>query len=245
MDTHLTHQKVPFSRLIKESEELVQLRHTYAQESAEERRAAADLEYHSAIASRMFTATVGWPSPQDAPWAGEVVALAIDPLYAPALATVGSYEYLYGRPDEAMTLFLTLITLPEETDDIADIIDKAGDFLIDNQDYEHAMVLYSTAVREHPHIATYHNGLSYCFGKQGQFEEAIAHVRCAVELEPDNHVYRTDLGWSLVEAKHYEEAQTILEQAVAMSPPGYTLARGNLEELHRRMKGNLDKEGRR
>jgi len=239
MDTHLTFKNVPFSRLIKEAEELTQLRHDYALKSEEKRRAAADFKYHSSIASRMFAATVGQPSPQDSRWPIEVVALAIDPQYAPALVTVGSYEYLYGRIDEAMTLFLKLITLPEETEDIADIIDKAGDFLIDNQDYEHAMVLYSTAVREHPHIATYHNGLSYCYGKQGQFEEAIEHARCTVELEPDNHAYRADFGWTLIEAKQYKEAQTVLEQAVAMSPPDYTLARGNLEELRRRIKESL------
>ena len=57
-----------------------------------------------------------------------------------------------------------------------------------------------------------------------------------MNLEPENHIYLSDLGWSLVEAERFEEAQTILERAVAISPPDYTLAKGNLDELHRRMK---------
>lgn len=232
----LTFRDVPFSSLIKESQELAQLRHEYVSVSEEERRAAADFEYHSAIASQMFNAAVGRKTDQYFPWPGEVAALAIDPQYAPALATVGSYEYLYDRPDEAMRLFLTLIALPEETEDIAEIIDKAGDFLIDQQDYEHALTLYSAAAQAHPNIAIYRNGLSYCLGKLGRYEEAIEHVRYAVQLEPDNHLYLTDLGWTLVEAEYFEEAQTILERAIAIAPPDYTLAKGNLEELHRRIK---------
>lgn len=234
--TGLTFKNTPFSRLIKESEELAQLRREYESLSQNERKLAADFQYNSSIASQMFNKAVGRTDDEDSPWPGEVTALAIDSKHAPALLTVGSYEYLYGRTDEAMTHFLTLTTLPEETEHISDIIDKAADFLIENQNYENAMVLFSAASREHPNIPKYRNGLSYCFGKLGRLEEAIKQARYAVNLEPENHIYLTDLGWSLVEAEYFDEAQAILERAVSKSPSDYELAKTNLDELRRRMR---------
>jgi len=233
---------MPFSRLVKESEDLAQLRREYASSSDNERRHAADFQYNASIASQMFNKAVGQADDENAPWPGAVTALAIDPKYAPALLTVGSFEYLYGRIDEAMAHFLALTTLPEATEDIVEIVDQAGDFLIDNQDYENAVILYSAASGEHPNIPQYRNGLSYCFGKLGRLEEAIEQARYTVNLKPDSHEYLTDLGWSLVEAEYFDEAQTVLKRAVAMSPPDYELARENLAELHRRMRGSPNKQ---
>lgn len=236
---NLTFENTPFSQLIKKCNELAQLRREHASLPEENRRFAADYNYHSSIASQMFNKTLGLKDDGVFPWPEEVVALAIDPKYAPAILTVGSYEYIYGRINEAMKLFLTLPTLSEDTEELTEIIDKAGDFLIDNQDYNNALTLYSTAIREHPNIALYYNGLGYCFGKLGRREEAIEQARHSVRLEPDNHEYLTDLGWSLIEANYFEEAKAVLEQAVEISPSNYKLAKDNLKELHRRLKNNL------
>jgi len=232
---NITFENTPFSRLIKESEELAQIRKEYASLSDKERMFAADYHYNASFASQLFDAALGKTSDKSSPWPCEVESLAIDPNYAPAILTVGSYEYIYGRIDEAMNLFLSLVTLPETTEDLVEIIDKAGDFLIDNKDYKNAKTLYLTAVRKHPNIPTYHSGLGYCLAKLGRLEEAVEQARCAVNLEPDNYLYLTDLGWSLVEAEHFDEAHTILERAVSISPPDYELAKGNLKELHHRL----------
>lgn len=165
------------------------------------------------------------------------------PSMPPAILTVGSYEYIYGRPEEAMKCFLSLTDLPHDTVGIEVIIDKACDFLLDNKDYQRAEILYSTAIRKHPKCAAYRNGLGYCFQKLGRLKEAIAEERKCVELEPENHVYLADLGWALVEAGDYEEAEDILQRAVFISPD-YNLAKGNLEELHHRIRMKAD-EGQR
>jgi len=236
---NLTFENAPFSRLIKESEELIQIRKDHASLSDKERMFAADYHYNASYASQLFDAALGKTSDEPSPWPFEVEALAIDPNYAPAILTVGGHEYILGRIDEAMNLFLSLVTLTETTKDlveIVEIIDKAGDFLIDHKDYKNAKSLYLTAVRKHPNIPTYHSGLGYCLAKLGRLEEAVEQARFAVNLEPDNYLYLSDLGWSLVEAEQFDEAQTVLEKAVSLSPPDYELAKGNLEELHRRIK---------
>jgi len=162
-------REMPFSRLIEEVEEIAELRREYAAKNEKDRRVAADFQYHSSIATSLFNELVPGHEDESSRWPGELLALAIDPTYAPAILTVGSYEYIYGRKDEAMGHFLSLTRLPENTEDLVTIIDKAGDFLIDNQEFENAIKLYSSAIAAYPDIAVFHNGLSYCYEKLGGF----------------------------------------------------------------------------
>jgi hypothetical protein len=121
----------PFSVLVEEDRDLAALRREYASKPARERRMAADWEYHSEIAGGMFNdelALAGQEGLGKSFWPSGVVALAIDPVYAPAILTVGSIEFQLGRVEEAMKLFITLTTLPKDEKDLVIIIDKAGDF---------------------------------------------------------------------------------------------------------------------
>ncbi len=238
----LTLNDMPFCRLLEEDENLAETRRAYVNEPAEDRRLAAQWEYDAGLATDLVNQAVSAapgceaPLPRDGsgPCPGAVLALAIDPLFAPALLTVGSVEYQLDRVEDAMDLFLALPPLPPETEDLAEMIGKAGDFLIDEGDYENARVLYAAASQHHLTVALHHNGLGYCAGKLGELDEAVAHSRRAVGLEPDDPRLLSDLGWSLVEAERNEEAKEVLERAAALSPPDDDQARKNLEELRRR-----------
>ena len=94
-------------------------------------------------------------------WVQGVLALAIDPLFAPALLTVGSVEYQSGREKQAMEMFTRLTTLPPDEPDLPETIDKAGDFLLDEEDFEAARDLYAAAEKAHPDVAVYPIG--FCF----------------------------------------------------------------------------------
>lgn len=153
--------------------------------------------------------------------------------YTPAMLTVGSFEYQYGRTDEAMTLFLQLTTLPADTEDLAEIIDTAGDFLIDQDDAERAGQLYAAAASAYPNVAVYCVGLGYCLAKAGQFEESVEQHRRAVELEPKNHLHLNDFGYSLLQAGRLDEAEEVLQRAVELAPPDYARAKANLDHLRK------------
>jgi len=169
-------------------------------------------------------------------WPPGFLALAIDPLFAPALLTVGSLEYQHGFLKEAMELFLTLTKLPENEEDLAEIIDKAGNFLLDHEDFKNALELYLSGERAYPTQALHYIGSGYCFYKLGKIEEAIRKERRAVELEPDNHLYLNDLGYSLLEAGLLQEAEIVLKRSTSLAPPEYQFARNNLELLYERQK---------
>ena len=157
----LTFEEYSFGECVRQDKNLAALRAKYARKSAHDRRRAADYEYHSGIAGKMFNdglARTGQTGLGEQHWPEGVLALAIDPLFAPAILTVGSMEYQLGRRDEAMSLFMTLTTLPADEPDLAVIIDKAGDFLLDEEDYEHARDLYAAAEIAFPDAAVYPAG---------------------------------------------------------------------------------------
>ena len=216
---------------------LKSLRREYARRAPKKQKMAAQWEYDASMASDLFDMALLKSGAQTLPqpkWPPGFVALAIDPLFAPALLTVGSLEYQHGLVKEAMELFLTLTKLPSNEEDIAEIIDKAGDFLLDHDDYNNALELYLSAEKADPIQALYYVGSGYCFSKLGNIEEAIRKGRRGVELEPDNHLYLNDLGYSLLEAGFLEEAEAILKKSISLAPSAYEIARNNLKLLYER-----------
>ena len=233
-------KNVPFSVLVKDDRDLADFRREYASMPARERRMAADWEYHRQIASDIFNdsmALAGQEGLGKSIWPSGVIALAIDPLYAPAILTVGSIEYQLGRVEEAMRLFITLATLPKDEEDLSTIIDKAGDFLIDQDDYENALALYSAAEKAYSHEAVYPIGSGYCLGKLGRYEDSVEKHRRADALEPNNYKHLNDLGYSLLEAGKFDEAEEVLQRSISLAPPDYEFPRNNLSELKEKRKG--------
>ncbi|MEI7879550.1 MAG: tetratricopeptide repeat protein [bacterium] len=145
------------------------------------------------------------------------------------------YGYQFKRPDAAMELFMTLTTLPPTEPDLAEIIDKAGSFLLDQDDGKNAARLYRAATQSYPNVGAHWSDLSYCLGKSGEIEEAVVAARKALALHEDDPYVLNDLGWTLVLAGHHEEARAVLERAVALAPGDYELPRKNLQELDKRM----------
>lgn len=223
-----------FQQRVRENQQLAGLRAEYAKADPEDRRRAADWHYHEAIATLTFDralAGAGREPFTNNPWPEGVLALAIDPLYAPALLTVGSIEYQLGRDEGGFELLMRLTTLAADEPDLHIIIDKAGDCMLDEEDIDGALELYKAASTCFPDVALHHIGLCFCYGKLGNHAEAIAHARRADELEPDNPKHLNDLGWSLFEAGQLDEAEQTLRRAIALSSEDYAFPRNNLEAV--------------
>lgn len=154
-------------------------------------------------------------------------ALKYDPGYAPAIFSLGTVEYQRGNRAAGRRLFHSLLSCPADTTDLCDSLDHAGDFLIARRAYKDGLELYRAAALRFPHVAVFHQGVGCCAGHEGLHEEAIEASRRALDLEPDNARFVSDLGWSLLESERLSEAQETLSRAVAMDPDD-ELARENL-----------------
>jgi tetratricopeptide (TPR) repeat protein len=228
---------ISFFLAITQDPDLKSMRLEYANVPPQKRRMAAQWEYDSSVATDLFNGAIlisRGQTPARPKWPPGFIALAIDPFFAPALLTVGSLEYQHGFVKEAMEFFLTLTKLPENEEDLALIIDKAGNFLLDHDDVKNALELYLSAEQSYPNKAVYHNGSGYCFYRLGNIEESIRKEQRAVELESNNYLYLNDLGYSLLEAGDLKEAEAILKRAISLAPPEYEFARNNLELLYKR-----------
>jgi len=227
-----------FDQLLTAAPELAEARRECAAKTPKERRAAAEWAYDSGMASDLFSRALlsaGGGDDFDAGFDSGVMALAIDPLFAPALLTVGSLEYQHKRPDAAMAMFLTLTTLPADAPDLTEIIDKAGGFLLDQDDIPNATRLYRAATQAFPAVCEHWSSLSYCLGKAGQLDEAVTTARKALSLNESDSRVLNDLGWTLVLAGSYDEARAVLERAAALAPADYRLPQNNLKELEKRV----------
>ncbi len=224
---------VPFHVLVEKDPELRELRVCHAVLPAVERRQAAQWAYDSACASMLMAQATKETDLVRPAWLEAAVPLAIDPEYAPAMLTVGSLEYQYGRVREAMSLFLKLITCPADTEDLHEIIGKAGDFLMDQGDHVNAGQLYAGAVQAYPHIAEHHVGQGICALKRGMIMESVAHHRRAVKLEPNSYRHLNDLGYSLLESLQFDEAEEVLQRAVQLAPCDFDLPKANLDYLQK------------
>jgi tetratricopeptide (TPR) repeat protein len=154
-------------------------------------------------------------------------ALEAKPGYAPAIFSLGSVEYQRGRRAEGRKFFQSLLSLPEDTTDLCDIIDQAGDFLIQRDAYKDGLEHFRGAAARFPNVAVFHQGVGCCAGHQRLYDEAVAASNRAIELEPSNQEFVNDLGWTFYLAGRLREAEEALERAVSMDPAN-VCARNNL-----------------
>jgi Flp pilus assembly protein TadD len=154
-------------------------------------------------------------------------AVEISPGYAPAVLALGSVEYQRNRKAKGRRLLLSLVSVVDDAPDGTEIIDAAGDFLIQRGEYADGLELYRAAVQRFPDVGVFHQGRGCCAAHEGEFREAVAASRRALAIEPDNQKFVNDLGWCLAQSGALQEALATLERAVAMDPAD-ELARENL-----------------
>lgn len=169
-------------------------------------------------------------------------AFALRPDYPPAILTLGSIEYQRRRPTEGKSLFLSLLSLPDDDCDIRQVIDEAGSFLIRSKKYADGLELFRGAVERFTDRADLYQGLGCCAGHERFFDEAVAAYEKALALEPTRQDLLNDLGWSLYESGRLEKAKEVLLRAVSLDSSD-ELARENLRICQRAISKRRESEG--
>jgi len=85
-------------------------------------------------------------------------------------------------------------------------------------DYTRAMEEFAMARSELHNDPELLNSIAYLQMRQGNFEEAVANRRKAVELDPLNASRYRDLANSLDFTQQFDEALVVIDQAIALEP---------------------------
>jgi tetratricopeptide (TPR) repeat protein len=229
-----THTKQCFAELLSRDSELSSLRAEYALKTPAKRRMAAEWAYDESVANSLFEVALArleggsLPAPQ---WPPAFAALAIDPEFAPALLTVGCHEYGCGHQAEGMSLLLQLTQLPPDTADWIEIIDEAGQSLMDAGDAAGTCRLYEAALKARPGEQEFIIGFGWALCRAGKQNEALPWLEKAVANAPNDCSVLNDLGWGLAELGRFDEAEKVLEKAVQLAPDDYHLPLNNLKRM--------------
>ena len=125
-----------------------------------------------------------------------------------------------GRQDEAVA---TLRRMADEQPERTDAVTTLGDVFRRDEQYAEAAVAYDIAVERIETVEYRHWRLFYVRGialeRLGEWPEAEADFKRALELEPDQPLVLNYLGYSWVEqGSNLDEAKGMIEKAVELRP---------------------------
>ncbi|HIN85169.1 MAG TPA: tetratricopeptide repeat protein, partial [Myxococcales bacterium] len=95
-------------------------------------------------------------------------------------------------------------------------VSAESEFYMQSGDMDAAINVFEDAIRRHPSNASYLNNLAYLLSRKGKrLEDALAMVRRAMQLQPEENLFYLDTeGWVLFKLGRYEEALKSLLHAV-------------------------------
>jgi len=162
-------------------------------------------------------------------------AIAVDPQYA--LSYVGLADsyllmplYGAGTPEDCYPKAKAAAEKALELDDLSAEAhtSRAQIHCYYDLDLAQAVREFQRAIELNPNYPTAHQWYgSSCLISLGRFDEAIAQVKRAIELDPLSLVINTDLGGTFYRARRYDEAILQLRKTVDLDP-GFYYAHWNL-----------------
>lgn len=95
----------------------------------------------------------------------------------------------------------------------------------DMEDHERAVATYQKGLKELPKSAVLWYEAGMCQAKHKQWDDAIAKLRSAQELDPENRVYINALGFTMARAGRLDDSYAFFEKALGEAKAHYNLAR--------------------
>ena len=132
---------------------------------------------------------------------------------------LGSILTRFGRNDEAIKLFDSMLKRYTDNDDVIKLIRPSLSVVYVNQgDYAKGEAELERLLEKFPDEAGANNDLGYLYAEQGKnLEKAEGMIRKALLEEPDNRAYLDSLGWVLFKRGKAKEAlDPLLKAAVKM-----------------------------
>lgn len=111
-------------------------------------------------------------------------------------------------------------------------IDEELDIFLDNLEklwrFDLSKYYLDILIERYPQNALFHDFLAHATARIGDVAGALPHIEKAVQLEPDNHHFKSNQGWLYLMAGNLQEADEALESALFLNTDD-EVVKGNLE----------------
>jgi eukaryotic-like serine/threonine-protein kinase len=112
-----------------------------------------------------------------------------------------------------------------------------------HRDYTQALEEFGTAAKREPNNAEVAAAIGFILRRQGKWDQAVASLKRATELDPRSYGDLEELGQTHISMRAYPEGERALNRAIALGPDLPT-AYGLLMRLYVNWEGSLDKARR-
>jgi TolB-like protein/DNA-binding winged helix-turn-helix (wHTH) protein/Flp pilus assembly protein TadD len=167
-------------------------------------------------------------------------AIEEDPKYPPAYsgladtyALLGDWQYAVMPPTEAFPKAKTAVLKALELDGTLGEAHNSLAFILDgfDWDFDSAGKEFQRAIELNPGYATAHHWYAWHLSLLGRYDEAIAEMRKAENLDPLSLIINADLAELLVIAHSYDESIRQSRKTIEMDP-NFALAHNQLAQAY-------------
>ncbi len=137
-----------------------------------------------------------------------------------------------AKHHEAIVVFLKVVQEHPDYEQIADVWNNLAASYLEAGDGRNARQAFEQAIRANPTYALPYNNIGIMLAQSRQIDRAVPYFRKAVDLEPGNAEYHTNLGQA-IEKTDKEQAEMHFRKALEIDP-SHQRARSNLQKLNRR-----------
>jgi tetratricopeptide (TPR) repeat protein len=140
-------------------------------------------------------------------------AIQIDPNFAMGHFAVGYDYFILGEVGRASEYFSKAFELSSQVSEREKLAIAAAYYQSVTGDLDEAAQTYKEQIAIYPREYWAYLDLAIVYGQQGQYEDAVAAVRQAIRLAPDDAASYGILSYDLVASQRLDEARQAIEQA--------------------------------
>jgi serine/threonine-protein kinase len=152
-------------------------------------------------------------------------AVELDPTFALAYAWLSRahrlmYWFYYDRSEERLAMVKQAVDKALELNpELLEARTALGMYFYHGHlDYDRALEQFAIARKSQPNNNDLLQGIGLIQRRQGKFEQALANLKRASELDPLSHFLAWEVGTTLMYLRKYPEAERYYDQAISLAP---------------------------
>jgi hypothetical protein len=150
-------------------------------------------------------------------------AIQLDPTFAMGYFAVGYDYFILGEVGRASEYFTKAFDLGTQVSEREKLSIAAAYYQSVTGELDKAMQTYKEQIASYPRDYRAHLDLAIVYGQQGQYDDAAAVVRQAVQLAPDDVASYGVLGYDLIASQRVDEAGQAIRNAQARKLDDFVL----------------------